>query len=184
MPKRYSPEFRRRVLDLLKAGRSVSQVALDLQISDQVIYNWRRQDRMDTGRMPGLTSTDHQELLAAPRRIAELEIELAVHRRPNELLEETVPPKPGSRPSGRWPLIACSRSPTTCVSRSRFRFISRTRRPSRLGTTWRRSALDVVQATQCVASVVAHTTKPVAAVVSEPCIVRKPGLATLPADTR
>jgi transposase-like protein len=40
MPRRYPPEFRRKVLDLLKAGRTVTQVAADLQISDQTIYNW------------------------------------------------------------------------------------------------------------------------------------------------
>jgi transposase InsO family protein len=66
---------------------------MDLQISDQVIYNWRRQERIDTGQMPGMTSTDHEELVAARRRIAELETELAVHRRANELLKEAVPPK-------------------------------------------------------------------------------------------
>jgi transposase-like protein len=81
------------VLDLLRAGRSVAQVAADLQISDQVVYNWRRQERIDSGQMPGVTSADHAELVAARRRIAELEIELAVHRRANELLKEAVPPK-------------------------------------------------------------------------------------------
>lgn len=30
MPKRYPPEFRRRVLELLKAGGSVTEVAADL----------------------------------------------------------------------------------------------------------------------------------------------------------
>ncbi len=40
----YPPEFRRRVLDLLESGRSVAEVARDLQISDQSICSWRRQD--------------------------------------------------------------------------------------------------------------------------------------------
>lgn len=93
MPRAYPPEFRRRVLDLLKAGRSVAQVAADLQISDQVVYNWRRQERIDSGQVPGVTSADQAELVAARRRIAELELELAVHRRANELLKEAVPPK-------------------------------------------------------------------------------------------
>jgi hypothetical protein len=31
--------------------------------------------------MPGMTSTDHAELVAARKRIAELEVELAIHRR-------------------------------------------------------------------------------------------------------
>jgi putative transposase len=73
VPRRYSPEFRRKVLDLLKTGRAVSQLVNDLQISDQTIYNWRRQERIDTGQMPGVTSTDQSELVAARRRIAELE---------------------------------------------------------------------------------------------------------------
>ena len=77
MPRSYSPEFRRKVLDLLKAGRTVSQLVRDLQISDQTIYNWRRQELIDTGQMPGLTSADQVELVAARRRIAELETELA-----------------------------------------------------------------------------------------------------------
>ncbi|MEV4757825.1 IS3 family transposase [Micromonospora sp. NPDC049559] len=93
MPKRYPPEFRRKVLDLLKAGRSVADLVRDLQISDLTIYTWRRQELIDTGRLPRITSKDQVELVAARRRIAELETELAVHRRAAELLKEAVPPK-------------------------------------------------------------------------------------------
>ncbi|GAA4612948.1 hypothetical protein GCM10023195_55830 [Actinoallomurus liliacearum] len=99
MPRSYPSEFRRKVLDLLKAGRTVQQVAVDLQISDQTIYNWRRQDRIDAGLEAGVTSSDHAELVAARRRIAELETELAVTRRAIELVREAVPPKGGSKPS-------------------------------------------------------------------------------------
>src|SRR5437764_15376148 len=81
MPRRYPPEFRRKVLDLLKAGRSVAELVRDLQVSDQTIYNWRRQELIDTGRLPGISSGDQAELIAARRRIAELETELAIHRR-------------------------------------------------------------------------------------------------------
>ena len=38
VPRSYPPEFRRKVLDLLKAGRTVTQLANDLQISGQTIY--------------------------------------------------------------------------------------------------------------------------------------------------
>src|SRR5215213_3382866 len=71
MPRSYPPEFRRKVLDLLKAGRTVAQVAADLQISDQTIYVWRRQDLIDSGQLPGLSSTDNAELVAARRRIVQ-----------------------------------------------------------------------------------------------------------------
>jgi transposase len=70
-----------------------------LGISDQTIYTWRRQDRIDKGLEPGLTSAEKSELEVARRRIAALEAELAVHRRASELLGKVVPPKGGSRPS-------------------------------------------------------------------------------------
>jgi transposase len=62
----------------------VKHVAADLQISDQTIYSWRKQDRIDSGLEPGLSSADHAELVAARRRIAQL---------------ETGWPSPGARPS-------------------------------------------------------------------------------------
>jgi transposase-like protein len=95
----YPAEFRRKVLDLVEAGRPVADVAKALGISDQSIYTWRRQDRIDKGLEPGLTSVEKSELQAANQRIAQLEAELAVHRRASELLGKVVPPKGGSRPS-------------------------------------------------------------------------------------
>src|SRR5256885_17204858 len=45
----YPAEFRQRVLDLVAAGRRVEDIARDLGISDQTVYSWRRQDRIDRG---------------------------------------------------------------------------------------------------------------------------------------
>jgi hypothetical protein len=39
--------FRRKVLDLVDAGRPVVDVARDLGITTQSIYSWRRQDRIE-----------------------------------------------------------------------------------------------------------------------------------------
>lgn len=97
MPKSYSPEFRRKVFDLLKAGRKVAEVAADLNVSDQTIYSWCKQYLIDSGRVPGMTSSDHVELVAVRKRIVQLETELAVTRRGSELLEEVVHPKGVSR---------------------------------------------------------------------------------------
>lgn len=99
VPKSYPPEFRRRVLALVEAGRPVAQVAAEVGISGQAIYGWRRQQLIDSGRLPGLTSTEHAELVAARKRIAQLEEELTIHRRATELLGDVVAPKGGSRPS-------------------------------------------------------------------------------------
>ena len=56
VPKRYPEEFRRKVLDLVAAGRPVAQIAVDLGISDQTIYGWRRQELIDTGQLPDSTA--------------------------------------------------------------------------------------------------------------------------------
>jgi transposase len=95
----YPPEFRRKVLDLVEAGRPVAEVAQALGISDQSIYTWRRQDRIDRGLLPGLSSAERTELAAAKRRIAELETELRATRRAMELVREVVPPKDATRRS-------------------------------------------------------------------------------------
>jgi transposase-like protein len=95
----YPPEFRRRVLDLVEAGRPIAEIAQALGISDQSIYTWRRQDRIDRGLEPGLSSGEKAELAAAKRRIVELETELRATHRAIELVREVVPPKGGSRRS-------------------------------------------------------------------------------------
>lgn len=95
----YPPEFRRRVVDLVEGGRRVAEVAVELQISEQTIYTWRRQARIDAGIEAGLTTSEKAELTAAKRRIRELETELAVHRRATELLKEQTDPKGPSRRS-------------------------------------------------------------------------------------
>ncbi|SDX63563.1 Transposase [Geodermatophilus africanus] len=99
----YPPEVRRKVLHLVASGRKVSEVAFDLEISEQTIYSWLRQDRIDRGLEPGLTTSEQAELHAAKRRIVDLEAELAIHRRASGLLGKVVPPKAvrGHRGDGR-----------------------------------------------------------------------------------
>jgi transposase len=95
----YPAEFRQRVLDLVAGGRKVADLARDLGVSEQTIYIWRQQDRIDRGLVPGLTSVEREELAAAKRRIRELEAEVEIHRRASELLTEHTDPKGGSRRS-------------------------------------------------------------------------------------
>ncbi len=101
MPRRYPNEFRRKVLDLVEAGRPVTEIAADLDVTAQTIYNWRNQDLVDRGLRPGVTTRESIEPRQARRRIRELETELAVTRRANELLKEQTDPKGGSRSSPR-----------------------------------------------------------------------------------
>ena len=63
----YPAEFRRRVIDLVEGGKKVAEVSRDLGISEQTIYVWRRQARIDAGREAGMTSDGHAELAAAKK---------------------------------------------------------------------------------------------------------------------
>ncbi len=73
----YPPELRQRVLRQLAAGERVADIARDQGISYQTVYNWRRQDLVDRGIEPGLSSPERHQLRAARRRIRVLEAELA-----------------------------------------------------------------------------------------------------------
>jgi transposase-like protein len=95
----YPPEFRRRVVDLVEGGRKVAEVAAELGISEQTICTCRRQARIDAGIEAGVTTSEKAALIAAKRRIRELEMELAIHRRATELLKEQTDPKRPSRRS-------------------------------------------------------------------------------------
>jgi transposase len=78
-------------------------MARDLEIGEQLVYVWRRQDRIDRGLVPGLTSAEKAELAAANRRLTELAAELAIHRRATELLGDVVSQETvrGDRGDGR-----------------------------------------------------------------------------------
>jgi transposase-like protein len=53
------------------AGKPVREVARLLEVSDQSIYSWRRQQLVDRGELPGLTSEEREELREARRRIGD-----------------------------------------------------------------------------------------------------------------
>ena len=54
----YPAELRRRVVDLLATGRKVADVARDLGVSEQAIYGWRRQERIDRGLEAGVSTLE------------------------------------------------------------------------------------------------------------------------------
>ena len=110
MPKRYPEEFRRKVLDLVAVGRPIAQIAADLDISDQTIYGWRKQELIDTGQLPGLNRSEQAELAAASRRPGDrgwrssipTTVRTAARVRPTRGLKPTMstPPDPGHIISG------------------------------------------------------------------------------------
>ena len=98
MPRRYSQEIRRQVLELARAGTRVRQLASTVGMSEATIYNWIRQDRIDRGKIEGLRTDQALELAAAKKRIRQLETELAVARKVNEVfLDQDLAPEGCSR---------------------------------------------------------------------------------------
>jgi transposase-like protein len=98
MPRRYSPEIRRQVVELARAGTRVKQLVTTFGMSEATIYNWLRQESIDRGEIEGLSTDQALELAAAKRRIKQLETELAVSRKVNEIfLDQDLAPKACSR---------------------------------------------------------------------------------------
>lgn len=60
----YPPEFRRRLVELVRSGRSPEELAKEFETSAQTIRNWTKQaDLLDEGRREdGLTTEEREEL--------------------------------------------------------------------------------------------------------------------------
>ena len=59
----YSSEFRHRLIELVRAGRTPEDLAREFEPSAQAIRNWVRQSDLDEGRRKdGLTSAEREEL--------------------------------------------------------------------------------------------------------------------------
>lgn len=98
MPSRYSAEVRRQVVALARSGTSVAQLAETFGMSEATIYNWTKQEQIDRGEVEGRSTEQALELAAAKRRIRQLETELAVSRKVNEVfLDQELAPKASTR---------------------------------------------------------------------------------------
>ena len=66
MPKTHPPypaEYRRRMVELARAGRSLKELAREFEPSVESIRQWVRQAQLDVGeRNDGLTSSEREEL--------------------------------------------------------------------------------------------------------------------------
>ena len=75
----YSPEFRRQIVDLVRAGRDPSDLAREFEPSSQAIRNWVAQaDRREGGREEkgeGLAAAERDELVRLRRENKQLRLE-------------------------------------------------------------------------------------------------------------
>ena len=72
----YPPEFRRQMVELVRAGRSPEELAKEFEPTAQSIGNWVRQADRDEGlRKDGLTTSEREELSRLRRENRQLRLE-------------------------------------------------------------------------------------------------------------
>jgi transposase len=72
----YPAEFRRQMVELVRAGRTPEELAKEFEPSAQAIRNWVRQADRDEGRRAdGLTTAERDELRRLRREIKRLKTE-------------------------------------------------------------------------------------------------------------
>jgi transposase len=82
MPRPHPIEFRRRAVQLARAGdQPIGEIAKDLGISESCLRNWMRRDQIEAGDRAGLTADERAELVASRRRIRVLETENEILKR-------------------------------------------------------------------------------------------------------
>jgi transposase len=72
----YAPEFRRQMVDLVRAGRSAEELAKEFEPTAKSIRDWVAQADRDGGRRAdGLTSAEREELVRLRREVKQLKLE-------------------------------------------------------------------------------------------------------------
>ena len=75
----YPPEFRQRIVELVRKGRTPEELARQFEPSAQAIRNWVKQAALDTGaRTDGLTTAEREELRRLRREVRQLREERAI----------------------------------------------------------------------------------------------------------
>ena len=81
---RYPPEYKERMIELVRAGRSPGSLAREFEPSEQTIQNWVRQADLDEGRRSdGLTTEARKKLRELKREVKRLRMERVSNRNRN-----------------------------------------------------------------------------------------------------
>ena len=84
----YAPEFRRQIVEMVRAGRTPEELSREFEPTAQTIHNWVKQMDLDEGRRAdGLTSAEREEVRRLRREVKQLKVEREIFKKP----------QPGSR---------------------------------------------------------------------------------------
>jgi len=95
--KPYPPEFRKQMVELVRAGRSPAELAREFEPTAQTIATWVAQADLDEGiRTDGLTTPEKEELKRLRREIKRLRMEREILAKAAAWFAretESIPPK-------------------------------------------------------------------------------------------
>jgi transposase len=75
----YRPEFRQRIVELVRKGRTPEELGRQFEPSAQAIRNWVKQAAIDAGeRTDGLTTAEREELRRLRREVRQLREERVI----------------------------------------------------------------------------------------------------------
>ena len=78
-PRTYPPEFRHKIIELVRSGRSMLEVSSEFKIARQTVANWLKQDDLDSGRRDdGVTTDERKELTQLRRENKRLKLEAEI----------------------------------------------------------------------------------------------------------
>ena len=69
MPRPFPAEFRLRAVALVRAGKPIMTAVVQLGVSAAALHKWVRQDQIDRGERPGISTPETVELARAKKRI-------------------------------------------------------------------------------------------------------------------
>jgi transposase len=95
----YPPEFRHRIIELHRSGRSVAELAREFEPGEQTIRNWIRQAEIDEGGREGLTTEDREELRRLRRENRQLKLEREILKKAAAWFareSDSIPPRDSS----------------------------------------------------------------------------------------
>src|SRR5437867_2458371 len=100
-PAPYAPEFRRRLIELVRAGQTPEELARKFEPSAQTIRDWVRQADLDDGRRrrDGLTTEEREEVVRLRREVRTLRKEREILKKAAAWFAQETQSSP-KKPSG------------------------------------------------------------------------------------